>query len=415
MKLRTNISDLGLLRPLILTRGRLSTSTLVVTGIAVGGGLAAAVYILNHSTNVVLNLGLITIAMMCVIVASYLQAVLVGEFTFTGDWRMQVLLGESEAGSPSVKNHGAEFTIILILAMIANLGLIELGSGGFFDRYHNEGFFEVRLRSQDAEERFRALEDLRDPMNYELWERPRVKELILHHLEDEDTKTAETAVWLVGHLGILEGREQLLKMIQNHHPASAEALHSLGKLGIHDESRELLEEVASQSDDYRIPALRGLALMASPLSYDEVLKLVRHQNEDVRIHALWALRAIGDKAGRELIHVRLKTDPSERERCALLDALKFLATKDDINWARMNFADTPKNQKCTPLIWEERNEKQHYVTFSDTVRTKFVKIVANVDSKSHQDWFQRLVNDKQEEENIRQVANEVLKMLRGEN
>lgn len=415
MKLRTNISDLGLLRPLILTRGRLSTSTLIVTGIAVGGGLAAAVYILDHSTNVVLNLGLITITMMCVIVASYLQAVLVGEFTFTGDWRMQVLLGESEAESPSVKNHGAEFTIILILAMIANLGLIELGSGGFFDRYHNEGFFEVRLRSHDAEERFRALEDLRDPMNYELWERSRVKELILHHLEDEDTKTAETAVWLVGHLGILEGREPLYKMIQNLHPASAEALHSLGKLGIHDESRELLEQVASQSDDYRIPALRGLALMASPLSYDEVLKLVRHQNEDVRIHALWALRAIGDKAGRELIHVRLKTDPSERERCALLDALKFLATKDDINWARMNFADTPKNQKCSPLIWEERNEKQHYVTFSDTVRTKFVKIVANVDSKSHQDWFQRLVNDKQEEENIRQVANEVLKMLRGEN
>jgi len=412
LKIKTNISDLGLLRSWISTRGRLLISTGLVTILSIAFGLLSALYILDSSTSVVFNLFLITLNMMVLIVASYLQAVLVGDLTFPGPWREQILLGIPSTSEVSVKNHGAEFTIILVLAMGVNIAAIELGSGGFFDRYHNEGFFEVRLRSDDPRERLAAFEDLRDPMNYVLWTRPRVQELITAHLNDPDDQTAAAAIWLAGHLGIEEARDALITITaESEALAKREALHALGKLGTHEIARTRLEEVSTIPSEFQISALRGLALMASPLSYDIAIGLVRAPSEDVRIHALWVVRNLGDSRARVVIRSRLDAQVSDVERCALLDTLKMVGTVEDVTWARLKFNETPMNETCPPLIWEERNEKQHYVTYSDSNRVKYLKIVANADAKSHLEWLRRLVNDRDEEDHVREVANEVLKRL----
>lgn len=413
LKIKTNISDLGLLRSWIITRRRLLTSTVIVSVLTLTCGLLSAMYILDSSTSVVLNLFLITLNMMVLIVASYLQAVMVGDLTFPGPWREQILLGLPTTSEVSVKNHGAEFTIILVLAMGANIAAIELGSGGFFDRYHNEGFFEVRLRSEDPNERLSAFEDLRDPMNYTLWTRPRIEELIEEHLVDIDDATAAGAIWLAGHLSLEHLRPKLILVTREGGPlAKQEALHSLGKLGTHEEARTRLEELAALDSELQISALRGLALMASPLSYDTAIGLVRSPQEEIRIHALWVVRSVGDARARVVIRSRLDAEVSDVERCALLDALKMVATEEDVTWARLKFNETPMNETCPPLIWEERNEKQHYVTYSDSIRVKYLKIVANADAKSHLDWLRRLVNDREEEDHVREVANEVLKRLK---
>lgn len=415
MKLRTNISDLGLLRSWIETRRRLWMTTGLTTVVSLACGLVSAWYILETSTSVVWNLLLITLNMMVLIVASYLQAVFVGDLSFPGPWREQVILGNHAVGSVSVKNHGAEFLIILVIAMMANIGVIELGSGGFFDRYHHEGFFEVRLRSSDPSERLAAFEDLRDPMNYQLWERSHIKTLILRHLTDPDPKTQASAIWIAGQLKLLEARAGLMQVAKDGTgDARDEALHALGKLGTNDEARLLLEEIALSPKGAPIAALRGLALMASPLSYETVLSLARSEVENTRIHALWVLRVIGDSKARPFIRGRLEVEVSQIEQCALLDTLKMVGTVEDVTWARLRFNEVAHDVVCAPLIWEERNERQHYVTYSDSMRVKYLKIVANADAKPQIEWLRRLVNDRDEEEHVREVANEVLKRLKAQ-
>jgi hypothetical protein len=386
-------------------------TTSLATIASLGFGLVSAWYILETSTSVVWNLLLITINMMVLIIASYLQAIFVGDLFFPGPWREQVILGKHAVGSVSVKNHGAEFLVILVVAMIANIGVIELGSGGFFDRYHHEGFFEVRLRSTDPTERLAAFEDLRDPMNYQLWERPHIKTLVLRHLKDPDPQTQASAIWIAGQLKMLDARQTLLEVAEHHSGAPQdEALHALGKLGANDEARLLLEKMA-QTSDSPIPALRGLALMASPLSYETALSLARSENEDTRIHALWVLRVIQDSKARPFVRGRLEVATSQTEQCALLDTLKMVGTSEDVTWARLRFNESSHNVVCPPLIWEERNERQHYVTYSDSLRVKYLKIVANADAKPQIEWLRRLVNDREEEEHVREVANEVLKRV----
>jgi NO-binding membrane sensor protein with MHYT domain len=94
IKLVTNVSEYALLRGLARTRARLVVSTLLATAAMVGFGLWSAHYVLEVSSSVGVNLGLITFNMMVMLVAAYLQTVLIGDIVFSGPWREQVILGE---------------------------------------------------------------------------------------------------------------------------------------------------------------------------------------------------------------------------------------------------------------------------------------------------------------------------------
>ena len=152
LRFSTDISDLGLFRKFAKSRRTLVITVVISTLLAWAIGFASAWYALNVSTSVALNLLAITANMMVVLVTAALQAILVGDLTFPGPWREQVILG-IHGDQVSVRNHGAEFLIITTIAIIANVAGLELSTGGFFDKYHHEGFFEVRLRAEDPTER----------------------------------------------------------------------------------------------------------------------------------------------------------------------------------------------------------------------------------------------------------------------
>jgi predicted DNA-binding ribbon-helix-helix protein len=412
----TDISDLGLFRQFASTRKRLIVSVIVATAVCWGIGLSSAWYALEHSTSVVLNLFLITANMSFVLIAAALQAILVGDFTFQGPWREQVILGHHNERHVSVRNHGAEFLLIVTVGIILNVGLIELSSGGFFDRYHHEGFFEVRLRSEDPQERVAALETLRDPLNFDLWERQGLRDLVVRHLKDPDASVRQAALFCIGMMRIDAATPQVLSLLK-HDPTEdvrAEAAVTLARIATSDDARIALESALLDSNTtVRTGAFRGLAMLKSPLSVPKIHTQFESADASTRTLAYWVARLIEDPSTRPLLRNKLDLELTMEERCAVLDALKMVATKEDVVWARLQFSSAPKNTTCAPLIWEERDERQHYVTYSDSLRVKYLKIVANADSAGQRDWFERVVGDKEEEEYARQVAAEVLKQLKG--
>lgn len=415
LRFSTDISDFGLFRPFALSRKRLIATTVIGSVLCWAVGLASAHFALNVSTSVVLNLLLITFNMMVVLACATVQAILVGDFTFPGAWREQVILGQ-RSDRVSVRSHGAEFLLIAMVAMGLNIGLVEVVSGGFFDRYHHEGFFEVRARSQDPDERRAALVHLREPLNFQLWERPGIRDLVIRHLKDSDARVRSEALFCVGLLRIDEAHAQVLSLLKTDPDDSvrAEAAITLGKIASADEQRLALEAAATTPNwTVQEGAFRGLAMMHSPLSVPTMHRLFESPDARTRTHAYWVARLIEDPTSRPLLRAKLESELALDERCAVLDALKMVATKDDVVWARLQFSSAPRDQKCTPVIWEERDEKQHYVTYSDSLRVKYIKIVANADSAGQREWFERVVSDKDEEEYARQVANEVLKRLMG--
>ncbi len=422
IRLVTNVSEYGLLGPLAKTRGRLIASAVVMTAVMLGVGLGSASFVLATSSSVLTNLVLITFNMMLMLIAAYLQAVVAGDLFFSEGWRQKVILGDANVAGP-VKDHNAEFMVILMLAVVANALAVNYGAGGFLDKYHAEGFFEARMRSDVAEERLAAMQELIDPMNYDIWERDAIHAVLVDGLDDPDPAVREHVIWNAGELEVTEARDVLTTIALDSKESSetrAEAAVALGKLGSVETSRKALEELARTSPDetVAIGALRGIAIMGSQLSTEAVLERAKLDLEsDVGIHALYTLRMLQNPEIREWLRAELDKEPEKKTRCALLDTLKLVANDDDVTWARLRFAREPKEVGCKPLIWEERNERQHYIMYGDSFRVKFLKIVANASGVEQEAWFQRIVADPSEPWRVREVANEVvlgIKRARGE-
>ena len=233
IKLVTNVSEYALLRGLVRTRARLIGSTVVATAATFFAGRWSAHYVLEVSSSVTLNLVLITCLMMLVLVSAYLQAVLVGDLFFDPSWREQVVLGQKTA-EVTVKDYSAEFMIVLMLLVVLNGVGVNAVAGGFLDTYHAEGFFRSRLRAEDPAERRAALEDISDPLNFELWENTAVRQLVLGHLRDEDLEARQIAIWNTGEMEIHAARDELIAIAKDAsepNEVRAGAAEALGQLG----------------------------------------------------------------------------------------------------------------------------------------------------------------------------------------
>lgn len=422
IRLVTNVSEYGLLGPLARTRGRLIASALLATVVTIGLGLASASYVLDSSASVLTNLAIITFNMMLMLVAAYLQTVLVGDLFFSDGWRQKVILGDTKVEGP-VKDHNAEFMVILMLAVVANALIVNYGSGGFLDRYHQEGFFEARMRSDVAAERLDAMQELADPMNYDIWSREAIHDVLVGGLDDPDPAVREHVVWNAGELEVVRARDSLIEIVLDTEESAeirAEAAVALGKLGTSESARLALEElvVKSEDDTVVIGAMRGLALMESQLSTKPILTRVKQDlDSEVGINGLFALRTLQNPEIRPWLREELEKTETKKTRCALLDTLKLVANEEDVTWGRLRFSRAAQEEGCDAVIWEERNERQHYIMYGDSFRVKFLKIVANASGVKQEAWFQRIVADPNETWRVREVANEVIlgiKRARGE-
>ena len=428
LKLVSNVSEFGLFRSVARTRGRLIAAAALVSAVMVGAGLFSTHYIIEQSSSVGLNIVIITALMIVVMLASYLQALLIGDLFFKGPWREQVILGErtwktDPDADVVVSNHNAEFMIVLILLVIGNALLLNFSGGGFLDRYHEEGFFLVRMRSDDPSERLAALRDMSDPTQYELWENGTLRTLIVDTLaQDQDSTVRAQAAWNAGIMKIRPAQKALIAIVEDATQsveAREEAAVALGRLGPDEAARRAMERALTGSKpeerDLKLAMLRGLGMLAMQGSHEVILPIARDaDDEELMIYALWALQRTQSPEARAWVKQTLSDEtPEEGKRlCALLDAMKMLSKPEDVSWARKEFLGNVEDTTCERVVWEERDERLHTILFSDTLRTKYMKIVANSgDGTRYRTWFETIAHDPSQEWSLREAAAAIVKQI----
>lgn len=421
MQLVSDVSKWGLLQWPAQSRGRLVVFVLVMTAVTAAVGLWAAQYAIHQSQSVTLNLLLMTFSLMLLLITAFSQAVLVGDLFFGKFWREQIFLGKKPVRGVSevdtVDDRSGEFVIALIVLFIVNGFALNTAAGGFLGFYQTEGFSRVRLRAEEPAERIAALEDIADPFNRKFWERPGIQDAVIERFADDDLEVQQYALWTAGQAEIQVARPALLAVLgdpQKPAEVRAEAAIALGKLGHDTEARRLLEKVALESNDpaVQVGCLRGLGLMASALSVATLEQLVLSENTDVMLYALWALGRIGGDLAREVVKKHVDAEPTGVFRCAVYDAFKMTANKDDTLWARREFQRVDKEETCERVFWKDRSARTYDIVWGETVRIKLLKIVANTNPFDHEDWIQRLVNDPDESWRVREVADEVIKQMK---
>jgi hypothetical protein len=427
IQLVTDVSKWGLLKWPAQTRGRLAGTAIAATILAFVGGFAAAHYVLELSTSVLLNLLVITAAMMLVIIAGFLQAVLAADLFFPGAWREHVFLGNKPHNDKldlsAVDDHSAEFIILIVILVALNAVALNLGTGGFLDTYHNEGFFQVRMRSANPNERVAALEKLAEPNSYRLWERSAIKSLIIDAFDDPHPDVRSQAIWNAGALELPAARSRLRDILNDvtaTDPVRGQAAIALGKLGEDAEARQPMEAIVTSDagQQLRIDALRGLGLMASNRAIPTLAATLDDPDPDVMAYAFWAIGRSGRNQAPARDAVRAILDAHsfdattiDRRTCAALDAFKMVASDDDTTWARRQFQRVPAELRCPGLIWEERDGRPQQILWEEPVRLKLLKTVANTNPFDNRDWIQRLVNDPNEDWYLREVADEILRQM----
>lgn len=429
----SNVSDLGFFRGLAATRGRLATSAAVATLLAFGGGLGAAHYIMERSASVGGNMALITLVLLLVLGAAYLQALLAGDLFFPGPWRQQVILGdrallehaatsEDEDVQTSVHDHSAEFMILLVLGFVLTSAGINLAAGGFMGRYNTEGFFRTQLRSPVVEDRLTALKDMANPTQTSLWTNPQLHLLVTETIGDAEPRVREQAIWNAGAMQIEGARAPLMSALADTAAPDtlrAEAAIALGKLGESQAAREALIALALKPktpSPLRVGALRGLTLMKAHGATQAIAPLMHDADPAVSLHALWMLRELRARHARPAIKAAIEAisdDPKQlNKRCDLYDTLKLISEEDDILWARRQFLSAPADARCERILWTERDDHNRVIRYGDTFRVKTLKIVANTGhAHKHRDFFSRIVADSTHAFHTREVAATILKEL----
>lgn len=415
---QNNILDVGMLRGLSATRARLNISAATISVGAALACLGAMHYISTASSSVSLNMFIITSCMALLLIAGYIQAIWIGDRIWPAAWRHQIVQGhEPSLDQPPERPRHLEFLILCSLLVFLNGFALDRSQGGFLERYHHEGFFEVRLRAADPKERAAALKAMSDPLQVKLWTRPGIRALVRRSLrEEQDPEVLSWAAWNAGSMKIEETRPELLALVTDParpEAARVEAAQALGRLGADPQSEQALSTLLDDpSHTLQLTALRAMALMQQIGPHAQRLQTMS-QGDDPELveYALWALREAKPEGLRAWLREQLATPeltPGVR-RCALLDALKMTSTAEDVDWARLQYVREEPEERCEAVQWDERDERRHTILFGDTTRVKLLKIVANAGGVvKHPEWFRRIAQDDNEPQHARELAATVL-------
>ncbi len=421
IQLVTDVSQWGLMNWPARTRRRLQICTLVATVATVASAVGSAYFILEVSSSVLVNMALITANMFLMLVAAFLQAVFIGDLFFAGPWRERVFLGERPPADDdaldftTVNDHNGEFIALIIVAILVNAVGLHFATGGFFQEYHDEGFFHVQMRSSNADQREAALVSISDPNNNRLWEREGLRDLIVDALEDEDPGVRRRAAFTAGSLQVLRARESLRERAREDGDVDvrAEAAFTLGKLGRDVASLEVLMELLDPEEpsEVRLGGLRGLAQMRDPRAVEAVVEQIDDEDREVMAYAFWALARIGSSEPREEVRAVIEEEPPGFRRCAAMEGYKLVAAAEDAMWARRQFQNADPEARCEGVTFEELDERIHYVVYGESERVKWLKTVGNTDPYEHRRWLRRLLADPEEEVHVRDVAAEILRQM----
>ncbi len=425
----TAVGDLGFGSWIARTRRRLLVSAAVATALFLGWAWFTAGFMRDTSSSATVNLWLITATVLLLLVVSFVGAMAVGDLIFKGRWRERVLLGKKiehgdgedvESTMGGLQDRTMPFYLTVAAMIAVNYVGYSAATQNFFGYYSDYGYEVTLLRSADADDRIRGLQAFSHPLHAEVQDEPLVRVRIVELLADPDEEVQGWAFWLVGELQIVEATQDLLAIVSdeaNSEIRRARAAEVLGLLRSRqgaDVMAGLLRESFGRSE-LAIGLLRGLGLGRYEASAPAIADFLHVEPYDIRAHAFWALGYTGNQSYRSNLTEFLESE-DQVEQCLAAEALKFLASEDDLLDAHVRFADA-EMFACPPLIWtgpyhwDENRSFQFPIVVDESLKAKFLKVIRTAGGPEERDFFATVANDELQPDEIRALARELALLI----
>lgn len=443
-----SIADIGLFQGVARSLGRLVVASAVTIVLSIAYGSAVSRFVLEKSSNHLLNVLLLTGQFFLVFLAGWFLAMLVSSLLFGAKWRLRVLAGESSSSQRLGPDDSAElsgsalgddlddldyadealeagfsdktmqFYGILMGALLAVYAVNNVATGSYFSEYNNWAFALVDLRSPDAESRIKGLEHIHQPVQSRVRQAPMVQAAVVELLYDEDDAVRDWAIWSSGRLKLQAASDRLIELLDSPTDRGQAAL-ALGRiqdtLGLARMLTLVPEAVADPV--WSMELLRGIGLAKGEGVIPIVLPLVDLFADEVKPIAWWAMTRTWPRELNAEVEERLLETSSEDERCMLAEAYKFTISEDQFAEARVRFEDTPSDQHCAEIVWVDRpwdgGERAERIVYlvGETVQTKALKVAFNAGGSGLASWLSQVAYDTVFEEQTRILAYRMVEEL----
>ncbi len=424
MKWTASAGELNLLSSLAGTPRRLHVSALVLIVASFGYGFLIDDYVQNASASTGANLALISGQFFVLLVAAYVIAMSAGTLFFGDRWRRRVLVGErsevtDDADIDTFRDRTMEFVLLFFVALALLYFGVTAATGHYIERYNDHGFYRTQLRSPDPATRIAGIRALVDPLHELASSDAAVRRAVVDALEDDDAEVRMWAAWASGHLLFAEARPALVDMLQaGSLDERTEAALALGRLADPEGERRMVALLPSSLGDeaWTRALLTGLGLGSSAEAAPTVAAMLGLLPDDLEVVALWTIARARTTAVRDEVMARLG-EGDTTHACAVATALMAVATVQDDAQLRALYRETPVDVRCEPVVREDRSYADdedmpeiEYVT-PGTLRQKYMYAVFNIAGPGLEDWLQSVVDDVDEDIQVRLAAEELMESL----
>lgn len=426
-KFFVRVADIGLFQSVIQTRARLMVSALAATLIALGMIYVGSAWMRESSASAMMNVLFISLMLTGLIVASYIDALLLGDLFFPGKWRERVLLGhevnlDEELDETVIKEYNPHFMIVLMALIFVLFWVSQKITDGYIWYYEDVGFAITLMRSDDADERYFALEEISNPLRTPVWQNTELHKQITVLVDDPEPRVRVMAVYVAGRLDVTSASERILKHFRETDSSElrAEAAIALGRLKWKAAIPHLSSHLAKPSivSDEAVGILRGFSFFGSAdegAAGPTIVSLLEGCNtpdgerlpEAVVINAFYAIKETRFDGGREIAQRYLEGNfcsPSLPERCSAANALRYIGKPDDIPFLKRAFQGAQRDDYCDANYWKFRKEGLTEIIDKEPLRAKILRAVGNQKDFDTYEWMWSIGANEEEHPETRKVS-----------
>lgn len=420
-----NMYELGLFKRTMQSRQRLRiTAAIALTVLCL---LYFGVGRLIHYVALSLSLSYLCIVGLyfCVLIVSYLVALVVGDIMFAGPWLKKMRLGRKflpddiEEQKALVKNRNGYF----ICVWAASFAILVLGcdfvTGSHVHWFHTYGGILYSMNSDSADERKLVLKTISNPYYGEKWQNEEIREKLEELVLDSDNDVRGYAAYICGKAKISEASANLIALLNDHtmpDDVRAEAAIALGRLEWKPARSQLLTVLRerfkqNRSDNVLTPSiLYAFFTMKDPIAAPDAMNilqtcLVESCSESVLQYAFFYLKSLRIKQAASTAFDYLSSEhASVSSQCYAADILRFTASPNDVPKMKSAFDHTAQSQEC-PVVYRKFHGEAAVILFEqDTMRALFVRAIGNLKRPEDYDWIWMVGSNTAENLQTRKVA-----------
>lgn len=394
------VRDIGFFQGFARTRGRLITAASVATIVALGLSFVTSLWVREFSGYPTLDMLVIASTLAVLIVASYIDGMLIGDLFFPGRWRERVLLGQDfEPDTPEeertfAREYSVHFLIVVVSCILSLIFVSQKLTGGFFDYYQRLGFALTLMRSDDPSDRLSGLKQISGAYYEKSWDDPALHTQIALLAEDLDPEVRSLAYYAAGRLEVLDAGPALLSALSNGKDSTmrAEAALALGRMRHPDALVEMGMHLRDPKnpEEVRIGVLNGFSYWRAPQVGPNVAAFLRRCGDDSKRRLLseqevrFGLHALSDTAFEggaslaiDLINDEVCPDTTLPEKCSALELLRHNATPDDLTALQGLVHRFSPDARCEAFSWKLRDESPRHLVTPEFALAKVIRAVGN--------------------------------------